>query len=98
MAQTLMLLKSTVDMPMIKALTISKKLKMLGNYFVAFRLQKSIVNLYLAHPQPWRSLKNFFFEEDMGSQSKEELMFGDGHVKRICYLELKIIGHCFFSF
>jgi hypothetical protein len=52
MAQTLMLLKSTVDMPMIKALTISKKLKMLGNYFVAFRLQKSIVNLYLAHPQP----------------------------------------------
>jgi hypothetical protein len=52
MAQTLMLLKSTIDMPMIKALTISKKLKMLGNSFVAFRLQKSIVNLYLAHPQP----------------------------------------------
>jgi hypothetical protein len=33
----------------------------------------------------------------MGFQSKEGLMFGDGHVKTICYLELKIIGHCFFS-
>jgi hypothetical protein len=24
-------------------------------------------------------------------------MFGDGHVKTICYLEFKIIGHFFFS-
>ncbi len=32
----------------------------------------------------------------MGSQNKEGLMFGDGHVKTNCYFKYKIIGHCFF--
>jgi hypothetical protein len=50
MAQTLMLLKNRVNMPMTKSLIISKNFKMLGNSFLAFGFQKSIVNLYLAHP------------------------------------------------
>jgi hypothetical protein len=42
-------------------------------------------------------IKRKKIEKDMGFQSKEGLMFGDGHVETICYLELKIIGHCFFA-